>query len=149
MPNVDLNEDIKNSHLQKYTKFLEKRIQECMHENKRYLAKYSDLRSFAYTQIENLVKKNELQAKGRRSITSNTASASNLNIYKNLIEKERKQWQDERQRKEDFISDIQSKVLQMSNQLEYMQHQIDSLESEQNMREECEAKVNSYVQELI
>jgi len=37
----------------------------------------------------------------------------------------------------------------MSNQLEYMQHQIDSLESEQNMREECEAKVNSYVQELI
>jgi hypothetical protein len=142
MPNVDLNEEIKNSHLQKYTKFLEKRIQECMLENKRYLAKYSDLRSFAYTQIENLVKKNELQAKGRRSITSTPASANNLNIYKNLIEKERKQWQDERQRKEDFISDIQSKVLQMSNQMEYMQQQIDSLESEQNMREECEAKVN-------
>jgi len=41
----------------KYTKFLELRIQECMDENKRYLAKYSDLRNFAYSQIENLVRK--------------------------------------------------------------------------------------------
>lgn len=32
-----------------YTKFLEQRIQECTEENKRYLAKYSDLRNFAYT----------------------------------------------------------------------------------------------------
>jgi oligoendopeptidase F len=93
-----------------------------MHENKRYLAKYSDLRSFAYGQIENLVKKNEQQAKGRRSLLNTTGpvGASSINIYKNLIEKERKQWQDERQRKEEFISNIQSKVLQMSNQMEHM-----------------------------
>ena len=31
-----------------YSKFLEQRIAECMDENKRYLAKYSDLRNFAY-----------------------------------------------------------------------------------------------------
>ena len=37
----------------------------------------------------------------------------------------------------------------MSNQMEFMQNQIDALESEQNMREECEGKVNQYVQELI
>ena len=122
-----------------------------MHENKRYLAKYSDLRSFAYGQIENLVKKNDQQAKGRRSLANTTGpgGSSNINIYKNLIEKERKQWQDERLRKEDFISDIQKKVLQMSNQMEDMQNQIGSLESEQAMREECEAKVNLYVQELV
>lgn len=32
----------------KYTQFLEQRINECLEENKRYLAKYSDLRVFAY-----------------------------------------------------------------------------------------------------
>ena len=31
-----------------YAKFLELRIEECTAENKRYLAKYSDLRNFAY-----------------------------------------------------------------------------------------------------
>lgn len=93
-----------------------------MHENKRYLAKYSDLRSFAYSQIENLVKKNDQQAKGRRSLLNTTGpgGSANINIYKNLIEKERKQWQDERLRKEEFISDIQKKVLLMSNQMEQM-----------------------------
>jgi len=32
-----------------YTTFLEKRITECLDENKRYLGKYSDLRIFAYS----------------------------------------------------------------------------------------------------
>ena len=33
--------------------------------------------------------------------------------------------------------------------MEYMQEQIHSLESDLAMREECETKVNLYVQELI
>ena len=44
---------------QKYTFFLEKRISECLEENKRYLSKYSDLRSFSYQQIEWLIRKNQ------------------------------------------------------------------------------------------
>ncbi len=32
-----------------YTKFLEKRLQDCTEENKRYLLKYADLRNFSYT----------------------------------------------------------------------------------------------------
>ena len=40
-----------------YCLFLEKRIQECMDESKRYLNKYSELRSFAYNQIEILAKR--------------------------------------------------------------------------------------------
>jgi hypothetical protein len=35
-----------------YVKFLEERVKECMEENKRYLHKYSELRSFFYNQIE-------------------------------------------------------------------------------------------------
>ena len=44
-PKTDRSTEVAaNSHYQKYTKFLEKRIQECMQENKRYLSKYSELR---------------------------------------------------------------------------------------------------------
>jgi hypothetical protein len=82
------NNKTENNH---YSKFLELRIAECMDENKRYLAKYSDLRNFAYSQIENLVRRSEKQKKVGSSITNN-----NINVYKQLIEKERKQWQDER-----------------------------------------------------
>jgi hypothetical protein len=57
-----------------------------MDENKRYLAKYSDLRNFAYNQIETLVRRSEKQKRfGGASITNN-----NINVYKQLIEKERK-----------------------------------------------------------
>ena len=60
-----------------YSKFLELRIQECMDENKRYLAKYSDLRNFAYGQIENLVRRNEKQKRGGAMMTNN-----NISVYK-------------------------------------------------------------------
>ena len=52
-------------HHQKYSKFLEQRIEELTEENKRYLAKYADLRAFAYNQIESLVKRQNAAA-GRR-----------------------------------------------------------------------------------
>ena len=40
-----------------YVKFLEKRITETTDESKRHLAKYADLRVFAYNQIESLLRK--------------------------------------------------------------------------------------------
>lgn len=43
---------------------------------------------------------------------------NSINVYKQLIEKERKHHQDERARKEVFLNDIQSKVLNQSNQIE-------------------------------
>lgn len=72
--------------MRKYQKFLEKRIQECMEENKRHLAKYSDLRVFAYTQIENLVKKHNAISKmrGRYGGAAPNAALNNssMTVYK-------------------------------------------------------------------
>jgi hypothetical protein len=63
-----------------------------MDENKRYLSKYSDLRNFAYTQIETLVKRSERT----KRVGGATINNNNINLYKQLIEKERKQWTEER-----------------------------------------------------
>ena len=113
-----------------------------MDENKRYLAKYADLRSFAYNQIETLVKRQERTK--RNSLTNN-----NMNVYKQLIEKERKQWQEERQRKDQVVDEAQAKVLQLTNQVKYLNEQVAELEADISLREECESKVNSYVEELV
>ena len=82
-----------------------------MDENKRYLSKYADLRAFAYSQIESLVRKqaNIAQKKGRYGggpMSSNAVSQNSLAVYKQMIEKERKQWQEERNRKDAFIAEI-------------------------------------------
>lgn len=39
-----------------YVPFLEKRLAECLDENKRYHAKYVDIREFAYTSLESLMR---------------------------------------------------------------------------------------------
>ena len=61
-----------------------------MEENKRYLAKYSDLRNFAYNQIENLVRRQTNLSKTRRIGNSTSLNTNSINVYKQLIEKERK-----------------------------------------------------------
>ena len=85
----------------KYIHFLEQRIKECLEENKRYLLKYQDLRQFSYTHIEYLIRKNQ----GKQVVNKNT-----LNIYKQLVEKERKHMAEEREKKDQFIQQVQSKV---------------------------------------
>ena len=40
----------------KYVDYLEKRIEECLEENKRYHAKYVDIREFSYVQVESLMR---------------------------------------------------------------------------------------------
>ena len=94
--------------MRKYQKFLEKRIQECMDENKRHLAKYSDLRVFAYNQIESLVKKHENVGRrngrfGGQGAPNMALNNSSISVYKQMMEKERKQWNDERKRRETFL----------------------------------------------
>lgn len=60
-----------------------------MEENKRYHAKYVDIRDFAYKSVESLLK--QLNKKQKNGVLN-----SNLNVYKQLYDKERKQWNDER-----------------------------------------------------
>lgn len=49
-----------------YVPFLEKRLAECLEENKRYHAKYVDIREFAYTSLESLMR--QLNSKKRNTV---------------------------------------------------------------------------------
>ena len=39
-----------------YTEFIEKRLEECLEENRRYHAKYVDMREFSYGSVETLMR---------------------------------------------------------------------------------------------
>lgn len=58
-----------------YSNFLQKRLDECLAENKRYHEKYVDMREFAYSSVESLMRKLNMQKK-------NAIQNSNLNVYK-------------------------------------------------------------------
>ena len=83
MHSTSMEKEPQKEESKKYVWFLEKRLAECLEENKRYHAKYVDMREFAYTQVESLMR--QLNSKKRQSIQN-----SNLNVYKQLFEKERK-----------------------------------------------------------
>ena len=46
-------EDDKNNN---YVRFIEKRLEETLEENKRYHSKYIEMREFAYTSVESLMR---------------------------------------------------------------------------------------------
>ena len=68
-----------------YTAFLEKRLEESQSETRRILSKYSEMRVFAYQQIESHIK--QMNRKKNNNIQNN-----NLQVYKQMIERERKHW---------------------------------------------------------
>jgi len=47
-----------------------------------------------------------------------------------MMEKERKQWQEERSRKDTYIAEVQATVLKQSNEMSFMKKQTDDLESD-------------------
>lgn len=49
----NMNEDEKSTN---YVEFLQKRLDETLAENKRYHAKYIDMREFAYSSVESLMR---------------------------------------------------------------------------------------------
>ena len=49
----DKGEELKDN---AYVRFVEKRLQEVLQENKRYHDKYADIREFAYNSVESLMK---------------------------------------------------------------------------------------------
>ena len=68
----DKGEELKDN---AYVRFVEKRLQEVLQENKRYHDKYADIREFAYSSVESLMK--QLNSKKHNAIQN-----SNLNVYK-------------------------------------------------------------------
>ena len=66
-----------------YLSFMEKRVEECLDENRRYHSKYVEMRDFAYSQVEMLLR--QLNQKRKNSVQN-----TNLNVYKQLFDKERR-----------------------------------------------------------
>ena len=87
----------------KYVQFVEGRLEECLEENKRYHRKYVDMREFAYTSIESLIR--QLNARKRNAIQN-----SNLNVYKQLFDKERKHWLEEKDKAAELTQAHQKRV---------------------------------------
>ena len=52
-----------------------------------------------------------------------------------MMEKERKQWVDERKRREAFLEDVQSQLLKSSTEMDAMREQISELEEDMGVRE--------------
>ena len=132
-------QDLKDN---RYVQFLETRMEECLEENKRYHLKYCDLRDFSYTQIETLVR--QLNSKKKTSIQN-----SNLNVYKQLFEKERKQWLNEKEKSDDALSKLQEKTMSMDKEMKEQKQKVQQMVEEIQQRNDCEAKVQEYVQTLI
>ena len=64
---------------------------------------------------------------------------------KKRIEKERKQWHEERQRKDAYVGQIQSQVLQLNNQISSLKEDYRQVQADLAVKEETESKVQSYV----
>ncbi len=52
-----------------------------------------------------------------------SVNQTSVNVYKNLIEKERKQWNEERQRKQQQMDEATSKVKMQGEQIASLQEQ--------------------------
>ena len=126
----------------RYVQFLETRMEECLEENKRYHLKYCDLRDFSYTQIETLVR--QLNSKKKTSIQN-----SNLNVYKQLFEKERKQWLGEKEKSDEALGKLQERTMTIDKEMREHKERVQQLVEEIQQRNDCEAKVQEYVQTLI
>lgn len=66
---------LSDSETNKYVKFLEERVKECLDENRRVLQKYSDIRHFAYQQIETLIRISNKKK-------NNNIQNNNMQVYK-------------------------------------------------------------------
>ena len=124
-------ETVKDS---KYVQLLETRTAECLEENKRYHMKYCDLRDFSYTQIETLVR--QLNSKKKSSVQN-----SNLNVYKQLFEKERKQWMQEKEKSDEALSKLQGAAAGQDKDLREQTQKVKTLAEEVEQRSDCEAKI--------
>ena len=129
-------------HSSAYVKFIEQRLNDCLAENQRYHAKYADMREFAYTQIESLMR--QLNSKKRNAIQN-----SNMHTYKQLFDKERKNWVDEREKTDQKVIEMQSICSKQEITIKRSKEENERLREELKDRDQCEAKVQEYVQTLI
>ena len=66
---------------------------------------------------------------------------SNLNVYKQLFDKERKQWLDEKEKTEQKVDQMQSACYKEAGEFKFIKEEVDKLREELVNRDEVEAKV--------
>ena len=79
----------------------------------------------------------------------NAIQNSNLNVYKQLFDKERKQWLDEKEKIDQKVESMQDITYGQTNELKQYKEELGKLREEMIERDGCEAKVQEYVQTLI
>lgn len=72
-----------------------------------------------------------------------------MNVYKQLFDKERKQWLDERENNDKKVESLQDICHKQTNELKHQKENIAKMREEMRERDGCEAKVQEYVQTLI
>ena len=78
------------------------------------------MREFAYTSVETLMR--QLNSRKKNAIQN-----SNLNVYKQLFDKERKHWIDEREKQDAKVEELQGKCLKQQQQQRDLKGEQDSL----------------------
>ena len=125
-----------------YIHFLESRLQETQAETKRMLSKYSEMRVFAYNQLETLIIQSQ-KTKPQATVTSN------LSVYKQVIERERKHFESESTSKNAQMEEANQKAKRLYKEAEALRERVAELEQEIVERDACEAQVQEYVKQLI
>ena len=107
------------------------------------LSKYSEMRVFAYTQLETLIVQSQ-RLKGPQATVQ-----VNLNAYKQVMERERKHFETESASKSKQIEEAIVKTKKLNSENENLKQKVAELEQEIVEREACEAQVQEYVKQLI
>ena len=81
------------------------------------------MREFAYTQVESLMR--QLNSKKRNAIQN-----SNMQTYKQLFDKERKNWLDEKQKADQNASKMQASCHKQDQDLKRAKEEIERLREE-------------------
>lgn len=103
------------------------------------LSKYSEMRAFAYAQLENLIVQSQ-KLKGPQANMSN-----NLNVYKQVMDRERKHFETETASKSAQIEEALAKTKRLNSENDMLKQKVAELEQEIVEREACEAQVQEYV----
>ena len=106
------------------------------------LQKYSEVRALAYTQIEQLIVQ-------QQKLKPTSQVTTNLNVYKQVMDRERKHWEHELHQKTQALEDALIRAKRLDTDNFTLKSRISDFESEIMERDACEAKVQDYVKQLL
>ncbi|TNV79891.1 hypothetical protein FGO68_gene12047 [Halteria grandinella] len=126
-----------------YTEFLESRLRETQEENRRMLSKYSEMRAFAYSQLESLI------VQSQKLRPNNQQAMQNLQVYKQVMERDKRHWEHELTQRQTQLENAFDKAKRLDSENLVLKSRIEELEQEIVEREACEAQVQEMVKQLL